>query len=249
MNEMQLGRKFGNGEMSIDSRKVAGMVGKKHAHVLRDVRTIISHLNENPKLDCAVYFKESYYLDVAGRERVCYELTKKGCELYATRMTGAEGTLFAAMFVEVFNEMEEELKPKLPTTYRDALAQLLYQVDENERLSLENEQMKPKAQFAEAVEISTNSVSVGHVAKIACKEGLNIGQNKLFAWLRDNGYLVKRPGATKNTPTQRSMDLGVMELVASTKEFNGEPKTFYTTKITGKGQVYFVNKLLKEYEQ
>ena len=146
-----------------------------------------------------------------GRERVCYDLTKKGCELYATRMTGSDGTLFAVAFVEVFNEMEEQLKPKLPTTYRDALAELLYQVDENERLALENEQMKPKAQFAEAVEISTNSVSVSHVAKIARKEGLDIGQNKLFAWLRDNGYLVQRTGATKNTPTQRSRDLGVME--------------------------------------
>lgn len=242
MKERQLGRKFGNGEVVMSSLDIAALTGKRHADVMRDIRVEV--LNLAPELGQRI-FAQSYYTNKQNKKQPCYEFSKKGAMQLALKYDAM--TRFRV--IEYIEELESKLKPKLPTTYKEALAELLYQVEENEKLQVENEQMKPKAQFARAVEISTNSVSVSHVAKIARKEGLDIGQNKLFAWLRDNGYLVKRTGATKNTPTQRSMDLGVMELVASTKEFNGDSKTFYTTKITGKGQIYFVNKLLKEYGQ
>ena len=241
MNEMQLGRKFGNGEVVMSSLDIVELTGKRHDNVMADIRKEIKNLGEELG---QLIFQESYYTNKQNKKQPCYEFSKKGAMQLALKYDAM--TRFKV--IEYIEVLESEMKPKLPTTYREALEELLQQVEENERLSLENEEMKPKAQFAEAVEISTNSVSVSHVAKIARKKGINIGQNKLFDWLRDNGYLVKRAGITRNTPTQRSMDLKVMELVASVQELNGESKTSYTTKITGKGQVYFINKLLNDYQ-
>lgn len=200
-------------------------------------------------------FSSTHVVWVDGKSRGTRLLTEDGIyevTMLSRQPKAREFRFFIRELLKGLRKGELQITQKPSYQIDDPIERAKRWIEEEEkrqRLQIENEQMKPKAQFAEAVEISTNSVSVSHVAKIARKEGLDIGQNKLFAWLRDNGYLVKRTGATKNTPTQRSMDLGVMELVASTKDFNGDSKTFYTTKITGKGQIYFVNKLLKEYGQ
>lgn len=101
--------------------------------------------------------------------------------------------------------------------------------------------------FAKSVEVSRNSVAVKVLAKILKQNGVNIGQNRMFQWLRDNGYLSSRPGKTWNMPTQRSMDLGLFELKPNTYFHNdGVPETTYTPLVTGKGQVYFINKFKEE---
>lgn len=89
----------------IDSRDVAEMVGKRHDNVIQDIRKIISHLEGNLKIQ-DTYFMEHEYTDTQGKKRLCYLLTKKGCELFSTRMTGAKGTQFAVAYVEKFNEMK-----------------------------------------------------------------------------------------------------------------------------------------------
>ncbi len=105
-------------------------------------------------------------------------------------------------------------------------------------------EMKPKALFADAVSASDSSILVGELAKMLKQNGKDIGQKRLFAWLRDNGYLCKS-GTQKNIPTQRSMEMGLFEIKESTHlDSNGNNIITKTPKVTGKGQLYFVNKLL-----
>lgn len=110
------------------------------------------------------------------------------------------------------------------------------------------ETMKPKAIFADAVAASHTSILVGELAKILKQNGVNIGQNRLYEWLRENGYLIRGNKRTdRNAPTQRSMDMGLFEVKISTVvNSDGSVRETRTTKVTGKGQQYFINKFLTE---
>src|SRR5690625_1306110 len=106
------------------------------------------------------------------------------------------------------------------------------------------EEQKPKVLFADAVETSRSSVLVGELAKLIKQNGYNIGQNRLFKWLRDNGYLMKR-GQSRNLQTQKSMDLELFEVKKRTiNNPDGSIRTTSTPMVTGKGQVYFIDKFL-----
>lgn len=110
------------------------------------------------------------------------------------------------------------------------------------------EEMKPKALFADAVSASKGSISVGSLAKLLAQNGIAIGQNRLFAWLRDNNFLIK-DGKSKNVATQRYIDQGLFELKANVTFENGETKTHKpTTMVTGKGQRYFIDLFLNSQE-
>lgn len=100
------------------------------------------------------------------------------------------------------------------------------------------EQQKPKVLFAQAVETSETSILVGQLAKLLTQNGVNIGQNRLFSWLRENGYLGKK-GAHYNEPTQYAVE-------RTMQNSDGSVRITRTTKVTGKGQVYFINKLLTQ---
>ena len=116
------------------------------------------------------------------------------------------------------------------------------------RMALETkiEQDKPKTIFADAVSSSKTSILIGDMAKLLRQNGIEIGQKRLFDWLRNNGYLIKRKGSDWNMPTQRSVEMGLFEIKESTHlDGNGCNITTKTSKVTGKGQVYFINKFLK----
>ena len=107
------------------------------------------------------------------------------------------------------------------------------------------EQMKPKEIFADAVATSHTSILVGDLAKLICQNGVQIGQKRLFVWLRDKGYLIKS-GSSYNMPTQRYIEQGLFEIKESSLvNPDGSVRITRTPKVTGKGQVYFVNKFLK----
>lgn len=129
------------------------------------------------------------------------------------------------------------------------LADLLQQAAEQlKQKDIQIERMKPKALFADAVASSKNSILIGELSKIIKANGYDIGQRRLFSWMRENGYLMKS-GEAYNQPTQKSMDLGLMEIKKSTiNNPDGSIRTTTTTKITGKGQVYFVNKFCGKKE-
>lgn len=115
------------------------------------------------------------------------------------------------------------------------------------RLETKIEKDKPKVLFADAVSASKSSCLIGELAKILKQNGINIGQNKLFQWLRTNGYLISRRGESWNQPTQKSMQLGLFELKKTAiNHSDGHTTTNVTPKVTGKGQQYFINKFLNQ---
>ena len=116
---------------------------------------------------------------------------------------------------------------------------------ENTTLIEDNKRMKPKEIFADAVTASDTSILIGELAKILRQNGVQTGQNKLFEWLRNNGYLIKRKGSDWNMPTQKAMDMDLFEIKETViNNPNGSTKISKTTTVTGKGQQYFINKLL-----
>lgn len=126
-----------------------------------------------------------------------------------------------------------------------ALTALKEERERNKALKQDNDRMRPKEIFADAVASSHTSILVGDLAKLLNQNGVDIGQKRFFAWLRDKGYLIRRNGQDWNMPTQRSMELGLFEVKESTvNQPDGSVRINRTTKVTGKGQQYFINKFL-----
>lgn len=121
--------------------------------------------------------------------------------------------------------------------------------EHNTKLIEDCERMKPKEIFADAVSASKTSILIGDLAKLICQNGCQIGQKRLFEWMRVNGYLILRKGSDYNMPTQRSMEMGLFEIKESTR-LNGDGMNVIskTPKVTGKGQQYFINKFMKQAE-
>lgn len=108
------------------------------------------------------------------------------------------------------------------------------------------ERDRPKVLFADSVSASHTTILIGELAKIIKQNGVDMGQNRLFQWMRDNGYLVSRQGSDYNMPTQRSMELGLFTIKETTiTHADGHTSINKTTKVTGKGQVYFVEKFAR----
>lgn len=131
-------------------------------------------------------------------------------------------------------------------TDKNALADLLKQAsDQLKAKDIQIEEMRPKALFADAVSASKQTVLIGELAKIMKGNGIEIGQNRLFAWLREHGYLISRKGTDYNMPTQKAMNLGLFKIKETTiTHSDGHISVNKTPKVTGKGQQYFVNKFL-----
>jgi Rha family phage regulatory protein len=235
------------GQKYLDSREVAEMVGKEHNKLLRDIRVYITQLNAS-KVGHTDFFTESQYTDKSNRQKPCYLVTKKGCEFIAHKLTGVKGTEFTAKYINRFHEMEDTIKTQLPQG-NDLIA---LAVIEAQKMIAERdkqiERMKPKEVFADAVSTSKDAILIGDLAKLISQNGYRIGQNRLFDWLRNNGYLIKS-GSSRNRPMQRYVEQGLFEVKETAINMpNGNVRTALTTKVSGKGQQYFVNKFLKGSE-
>lgn len=128
------------------------------------------------------------------------------------------------------------------------MARALLMADQKvHKLEAQIEADRPKVLFADAVSASKSSCLIGELAKILKQNGIDIGQNKLFQWLRAHGYLISRRGESWNQPTQKSMQLGLFELKKTNiNHADGHTTVNTTTKVTGKGQQYFINKFLNQ---
>ena len=127
--------------------------------------------------------------------------------------------------------------------------ELKHEKEQRKLLEEEKKINAPKVVFADAVSVSTESISIGTLAKLLKQNGIEVGRTRLFEWLRENKYLMK--GSDKNMPTQRSMEQGLFEVKEGVRfnNPNGMPEPTFTTMVTGKGQQYFINRILKAFEK
>lgn len=233
----------------VSSRVVADELGKRHDHVKRDLENILL----SPNVGTLIIPSE--YKDSRGRTQKEYLLTKDGFTLYMFNIQGHND--FKMAYINKFNEMERQLSQPVASYMIDdpvkRAEKWIEEQKEKQNLLEQNtlqqkqiEEFKPKALFADAVNSSNSSILVGELAKLISQNGVKIGQNRLFEWLRNNGYLIKR-GENYNLPTQRSCDLGIMDIKKRTQNNpDGSIRVTRTTKITGKGQQYFINKFLSK---
>ena len=233
----------------VSSRVITQELEKRHAHVIRDLEKILL----SPNVGSVIIPSE--YKDSTGRKLKEYLLTKDGFTLYMFNIQGHND--FKMAYINKFNEMERQIaQPVASYMIEDPVkrAELWIEEQKEKQHLLEQntvqqkqiEEYKPKALFADAVNSSNSSILVGELAKLISQNGVKIGQNRLFEWLRNNGYLIKR-GENYNLPTQRSCDLGIMDIKKRTQNNpDGSIRVTRTTKITGKGQQYFINKFLAE---
>lgn len=137
----------------------------------------------------------------------------------------------------------------IPRTLPDALKLYANEIEAHNKTKALVEEQKPKVLFADAVNASHTSILVGDLAKLLRQNGLDIGQNRLFEKLRQEGYLIKQKGESYNMPTQRSMDMKLFEVKESTfTNPDGSTHITKTPKVTGKGQIYFTNRYLGEVQ-
>lgn len=243
-NLIQLENK--NNIVVMSAKILAKEIGKSVSDVNKRIGDIILDLqNSNPDSAQNYFIKDTF---IGGNNRKYDEwfLTKDGFTLYMFNIQGYND--FKMAYINRFNEMERALQQqfKVPTSFKEALQLALEQQEKIEALELKQKQDKPKVLFASSVETSKTTILIGDLAKIIKQNGVDIGQKRLFSWLRDNGYLIKRNGVEYNMPTQKSMDLGLFEIKETTiTHSDGHITVNKTPKITGRGQIYFINKFIK----
>ena len=208
---------------------------------------ITNLVDEDEKLMCT--------LSTSGQNREMWFLTEGG--MYEVLMQSRKpiAKAFKKKVKEILKDVRQHGMHATPQTVEamlnnpDTMIELLQNYKEvKEKHAAAEMQIakdKPKVLFADAVDSSTSSILVGELAKLISQNGCDIGQNRLFEWLRDNGFLIKRKGESFNLPTQRSMEQGLMDIKKRTiNNADGSIRTTRTTKVTGKGQQYFINKFL-----
>lgn len=235
-----------SGEPVASSRQIADDFEKRHDHVMRDIDAMKKDVPNFGEM-----FFETTAPDSYGREQRAYLMNRDGFTLLAMGFTGKVALEWKLKYIAAFNEMEKKLADQPQLTRSQLLATALIAAHEElEEKDKQIETMKPKALFADAVSASKKSILVGELAKLLSQNGINIGQNRLFDWMRKNGYLIKDPKRSDyNLPTQRSMEKGLFEIKETTIQHSDHVSINRTPKVTGKGQVYFVNLFLKSEKQ
>lgn len=182
--------------------------------------------------------------DSYGRSQPCYFMNRDGFTLLAMGFTGKQALYWKIKYINAFNQMEKKLKTATPQlTGEELMAKALIEAKSiMERQNKEITEMKPKALFADTVSASDNSILVGQEAKLISQRGFKVGQNRFFAWLREHGYLCSK-GENYNMPTQKSREMNLIEIkIRTVTNPDGSVRETKTPVITGKGQIYFINK-------
>lgn len=190
------------------------------------------------------YSKMSKTSETGGRPAVDYQISIDMAKQICMIQRNEKGRLYRQYFLDL---------EKAWNTPEQIFARALKMADQQiEKLKANNaslvedvQRMKPKEVFADAVSVSNTCILIGELAKILKQNGVDIGQNRLFAWMRENRFLISRKGTDYNMPTQRSMEAGLFEIKERTiNNPDGSVRITKTVLVTGKGQQYFVNKFL-----
>ena len=242
MNELIKTFKQKDGSVAVDGRNLHDFLEVETPYRIWIQRMIEYGFTENVDFEG---FEQKSTKPQGGRPQVNHALTLDMAKELSMIQRTDRGKQARQYFISMEKQAKSKQQLPLPKDYPSALRALADSVEENQKLESQNKAMKPKALFADAVETSNTSILVGQLAKLLKQNGVDIGQNKLFKYLRDNHYLGKR-GEYYNMPTQYSMEMGLFEIKERTiQNPDGSVKTVRTTKVTGKGQTYFVNKFLK----
>jgi len=232
MNEL-LKVNYGNDRITLSARELHGFLGIGTEFAKWMQRMCEYGFSENQ--DYRVFVKNDDN-SKGGRPSTDYEITLDMAKEIAMIQRSDKGKEVRQYFLELerrWNSPEAVMNRALEYSRKQVKA-----------LMEENKELKPKALFADAVSASDESILIGQLAKLIRQNGYEIGQNRLFEWMRENGFLIKS-GSRRNQPTQRAMDMGLFEVKERTiSNPDGSTRITLTTKVTGKGQVYFVNKFL-----
>lgn len=233
-----------------NSLLVADKFGKNHKHVLDAIRELISSAEKSAVLKM---FVPSTYIASNNKENPMFIMNRDGFTLLAMGFTGEKALQFKLEYINAFNKMEEAIKNggfNVPKSFREALllAAEQQEVIENQQKQIEEknakiEADKPKVLFSEAVSASNKSILVRELAKLITQNGYQIGEKQLYERLRKAGYLCSS-GESYNQPTQTYMNMGLFHLKKTSVICDGESKVYTVTKVTPKGQIYFINKFL-----
>lgn len=248
------------GQIMVSSLEVAEKFGKDHCHVLRDIDTLKS---DYPNLDREM-FKESTYTNTRGKTYRCFNMNRDGFSLLSMGFTGKEAIEWKLKYINAFNQMEKRLKSGNSLSEEEKLKLQLFSSDPSEvayahaqllklaTAPLEKEiceqkvlieEQKPLVTFATHVTKTSDTVDMGEFAKIVAKEKINVGRNRLFTWLREQGYLM-----TNNVPYQRYINNGYFKVIEVSKITSyGKINVFPKTLVTGKGQIFLVERLREEF--
>lgn len=232
-----------SGEPVASSRQIAENFEKRHDHVIRDIDAIKKDVPNFGEM-----FFETTAPDSYGREQRAYLMNRDGFTLLAMGFTGKAALEWKLKYIAAFNEMEKKLTEQPQLTRSQLLATALIAAHEElEEKDKRIAELTPKGVFADAVSASGQSILVGEMAKLLSQNGIQMGQNRLFSWMRENGHLIKdRKRTDYNMPTQKSMELRLFEIKeTSIAHSDGHTSINKTPKVTGIGQVYFVNLFLK----
>lgn len=219
------------GRLVVDSREVAAMLGKRHDNLLRDIQGYVEILVSS-NLRAQEFFIYHNYTDSQGKERPCFLLTRKGCDMVANKMTGEKGVLFTAAYVTKFEEMERQLKQpqfKIPQTYPEALRLAADLAEQNQKLL-------PKAEQYDRFISGENYQDMNTVAK-----ALGTGRNRLFRFLRERKILMQN-----NTPYQEYINFGYFVVKEKPIQMGDQVINKTQTFVTAKG-VDWLSRLLEEW--
>lgn len=239
-----------NNQLVTDSRQVAKDFGKQHRHVTRDIENIlrgVSNFGQTKQM----FYETTYHNEQNGQDYKMYLMNRDGFSLLVMGFTGPEALEWKIKYINAFNEMEKKLQesssPALPDFSDPVIAARAWADQYEARRKAEKaiEENKPKVVLAESIEVSDTDISIGALAKILKQNGVDIGRNRLYSWMRENGYLIKT-AKSWNQPKQIYMDAGYFRITETVHDsgYGYTPKIYITTYVTGKGQKYFINKFL-----
>lgn len=242
-----LGLSIREGKVVVSSRDVAEKFGKLHKNVMQSI--------EN--LECSTSFNELNfqpveYVDRKGEKRPEVLMTRDGFTFLAMGFTGAKAAEFKEAYIAEFNRMEAELKNRNegesimkvlsdPHAVLKIVGALADEKDRTKALEAKIEEDSHHVLFSKVSQASKDCISVNQLAKDINKMGYPMGERRLFEWLRENGWLIKRSGSTHNLPTQKSAENKLFEVNSRPSYQNGEERVYSTSMVTQKGKDFFLS--------
>lgn len=247
-----------NGKILASSREVAEKFGKQNKHVNESIRKLMVENSTVKNM-----FKEATYISARGREETEFLMDRDGFSLLAMGFTGKKALEWKLKFIEAFNQMEEKLKSGNYLSEEEKLKLKLFSKDPSEvayahnrlveiataPLIAENEEMKPKAEFHDAVSVAENCINFGKfAATFQNNNKISFGRNKIMDWCRDRNYLCSSHNL-KNKPSQYMIDSGYMKYKQNTNKRDGKEYITYTPLLTGKGEIWLTKRLLEYFDR